>query len=159
MPAPGSTDGRDRLEACGGIGEEADTGQAVHDLQLRDVQCVVVTAGQHFPGAVAGLVERPPSGIELVEPRLERADACGPQLQRLGRAAPLRVVVDAPQRPDEAVEDVAWRIDQVFLNPDVAARPSPARHHQRQDAGATESRVRRVRVGGLARRLRGANEQ
>src|SRR4051812_47665502 len=91
------------------------------DAQLRDVKCVVVPARKH-PGCSGwGFVQRPPTGIELIEARLERAKTGLPQALGRGMTGPAGIVVDTPERPDEAVQDVAWRVHQILFDPGMSA--------------------------------------
>src|SRR4051812_21353239 len=91
----------------------------MEDAQLGDVKGVIVAARQHRRAFERRFVERPPSGIELVEAVIQRTKAGTPQTLRLGAAAPSRVIVDPPECPDEPVQDVARRVDQVFFDPDM----------------------------------------
>ena len=78
------------------------------------------------------LVERPAAGVVLGQRALDRRDARFEERLRLGDAAPPRVVVDAPERPDEAVEDVTGRIGRCIprsrVGPGVCRQHAARRH-------------------------------
>src|SRR6266851_5270150 len=109
------------LEAVGPSGKCLEPAEAMKDAQLRDVKRVIVPARNHRGCSLWRFVERPPPCVEVTEARLDRVKTGVPEVLRLQAAGPHGVVVDAPERPDEAVQYVAWRIDQVLFNPDMAA--------------------------------------
>ena len=141
-----------RLKAVGAGREGVDPCQPIHHSKLRDVQRVVVAAREHFPAPVACFVERPPAGVEIRQALRERRDARLPDLKRVGPSRPARVVEDAPQGPDEAIQNMRRRIDDVFLDPDVLAGIGDedaalgdvaAQRFERQVRGVGVSRARR----------------
>ena len=50
----------------------------------------------------------------------QRADPAGEEILSGGVFRGEKVIVDSPERPDESVEDVRGRGDDVFLEPEVA---------------------------------------
>src|SRR6266851_7621032 len=109
------------LETVGPSGKCLEPAEAMKDAQLRDVKRVIVPARKHRGCALWRFVERPPPCVEVTEARLDGAKTGVPEVLGLQVAGPPGVVVDAPERPDEAVQYVARRIDQILLDPDMTA--------------------------------------
>jgi hypothetical protein len=102
------------------LGEFLFSGQAMHHAQLNDMQPVIERARHHRQTCAGLLVERPES--QVIALQIVQQGSHSPRKHFLGRfvGCGKEVILNAPKRPDETVENVRrWRHD-VFLEPKVA---------------------------------------
>ena len=108
------------LPAIGNAGEFIFSGQMVHHAQLNDVELVVKRACHHRQACAGLLVQRPKSevkSIQVVEQCLHRSRE---KFASSVVAGTEKIVVDTPSRPDEPIQNMSGRRDDVFLEPEVA---------------------------------------
>jgi len=108
------------VPAVGHSSEFLFSSQAMHDAQLHDVQPMIEGAGDHREARAGLLVERPESQVVAIEVVEHGANCARKEILRRGMLGSEEVVVDAPGRPDESIQDVRGRGDDVFLEPKVA---------------------------------------
>jgi len=109
------------LPAVGSVSKCGLAGQAMHDAQLHNVQAVIERAGNHGQARAGLLVQRPESevvAVKIVKQCLNGAREKMVYGLIFGRQ---KVIVHAPCGPDESVQNVRGRRDDVFLEPEIAA--------------------------------------
>ena len=84
------------------------------------MQAVIEGARDHGQARAGLLVERPEAEVEAIEIVKESSDSAQEEILRGAVFSGEEVIVDSPERPDESVQDVSGRRDDVFLEPEVA---------------------------------------
>src|SRR5277367_882558 len=107
--------------AIGIVGEHFIPGEMVHHPQLHYMQTMIEGAGQHGESRSRFLVERPETSVVAMEIGAKRCNRECEQIPRRGVASRKRIVVNFPDRPEETIQNMRGRRDDVFLEPKIAA--------------------------------------
>ncbi len=108
------------LPAIGDGGEFRFSGQPMHDAQLHDMQLVIKGARDHGKAGARLLVQRPESKIVAIEIANQRLNSAQKEIMSRGIPRRENVIVDSPQSPDESIQNMGRRRNNVLLEPKIS---------------------------------------
>src|SRR5208282_3936696 len=93
--------------------------QPGHHAQLYDMHPMIERAGQHFQPGSGLFIQRPVSGIESSQVLDQSLTPAIEDFLRRNIPARQPVVEYAPQGPNESIQNVGWRVDEILFDPQV----------------------------------------
>jgi len=89
----------------------------MHHAKLHDVQSVVERARDHRQQSAGLFIERPEAEIVTIEVRAQGSHRLLEQISCRSISRRQKIVVDTPGSPDESIQNVRGRRDDVLLEP------------------------------------------